>query len=166
MCVHLHFIFIFDSETDMQVSKESLSYSLEAIPSVPLHKINVYFLLPFTTGTSTGVQWITFSGGTMVLNAITNAKNIGGPSHSTTVTKCTKIINLYSWHIELWLNLNIWYVCWVSMCFHHHRKGHVPCNRFQHIIYIANDVFASSDVTLYMWQSIKTAFISWLSIPM
>ena len=45
----------------------------------------------------------------MVLNAITNAKNISGPRHGTTVTKCTikiqTIINLYSWHIKLWLNL-------------------------------------------------------------
>jgi len=57
------------------------------------------------------------------------------------------------------------------MGFHHHGKV-VYLAKDSHVTYVANDdVFATSDIALYLWQSIKTvhipiAVVSYLSIPM
>ena len=58
----------------------------------------------------------------------------------------------------------------ISMGFHHHGKVRT-LQRIAHIIYVANDVFATSDIALYLWQPIKTVripivVVSYLSIPM
>ena len=86
----------------MQVSKESLPYSLETIPSVPLHKY-VFSIAIYNRDwcLMNHIQW-RYHG----INTITNAKNISGPRHSTTVTvtKCRG-----SMHVKVVMLHGCWY---------------------------------------------------------